>query len=92
MKHAVFCATRNIYGDMEAAARSLVANSDVDKVHFLIEDAEFPLPLPDIIECHDVSGQEFFPSYGPNASSSWSWMVLMRAALCHVLPDADVVL
>ena len=92
MKHAVFCATRNLYGDMEAAARSLVANSDVDRVHFLIEDAEFPRPLPDIIECHDVSGQEFFPRMGPNALTGWTWMVLMRAALCHVLPDVDVVL
>lgn len=92
MKHAVFCATRNIYADMEAAARSLVANSDVDKVHFLIEDAEFPRPLPDIVECHDVSGQAFFPPYGPNAASSWTWMVLMRAALCDVLPDVDMVL
>ena len=92
MKHAVFCATRNLYGDMEAAARSLVANSDVGRVHFLIEDAYFPRPLPDIIECHDVSGQAFFPLYGPNASTSWTWMVLMRAALCHVLPDVDKVL
>ena len=92
MKHAVFCATRNIYGDMEAAARSLVANSDVDRVHFLIEDARFPRPLPEIVECHDVSNQAFFPLYGPNASTSWTWMVLMRAALCHVLPDVDAVL
>ena len=92
MRHAVFCATRNLYGDMEAAARSLVANSDVDRVHFLIEDAEFPRPLPDIVECHDVSGQEFFPPHSPNANSSWTWMVLMRAALCHVLEDVDVVL
>ena len=92
MKHAVFCATRNLYGDMEAAAKSLVANSDVDKVHFLIEDAEFPRPLPDIIECHDVSGQRFFSNVGPNAFTSWTWMVLMRAALCHVLPDVDKVL
>ena len=92
MKHAVFCATRNLYGDMEAAARSLVANSDVDRVHFLIEDAEFPRPLPEIIECHDVSGQKFFPMTGPNVMTNWTWMVLMRAALCHVLPDVDKVL
>ena len=92
MKHAVYCATRNIYGDMEAAAKSLVANSDVDKVHFLIEDAEFPRPLPSIVKCHDVSGQQFFPHHGPNACSSWTWMVLMRAALCHVLKDVDRVL
>ena len=49
---------------MEAAARSLVANSDVDRVHFLIEDARFPRPLPEMVECHDVGGQKFFPPYG----------------------------
>ena len=92
MKHAVYCATRNLYGDMETAAKSLVANSDVDRVHFLIEDAEFPQPLPNIVECHDVSGQEYFPPNGPNARSHWTWMVLMRAVLCHVLPDVGVVL
>ena len=63
-KHAVYCATRNLYGDMEAAAKSLVANSDVDRVHFLIEDAAFPSELPGIIECHGVSSQEFFASKG----------------------------
>ena len=92
MKHAVFCATRNLYGDMEAAARSLVANSDVGCVHFLIEDDEFPRPLPSIVKCHNVSDQEFFPRMGPNALTGWTWMVLMRAALCHVLTDVDVVL
>ena len=92
MKHAVFCATRNLYADMEAAAKSLVANSDVDKVHFLIEDPEFPRPLPGIVECHDVSGQGFFSSGGPNARTGWTYMILMRAALCHILPDVDKVL
>ena len=31
---------------METAAKSLVANSDVDVVHFVIEDAEFPPQNP----------------------------------------------
>ena len=92
MKHAVYCATRNLYDAMETAAKSLVANTPVDKVHFLMEDAEFPRPLPDIIECHDVSGQDIFDPEGPNANCRWTWMVLMRAALCHVLPDVDRVL
>lgn len=91
LKHAAYCGTRNIYGDMETAAKSLVANSDVGRVHFLIEDAEFPNPLPDIVECHDVSGQEFFPPGGANMSTAYTYMAMMRAALCHVL-DVDRVL
>ena len=92
MKHAAYCGTRNVYGDMETAAKSLVANSDVGKVHFFIEDAEFPTELPDIIECHDVSRQDYFPSDGANAKSQYTYMTLMRAALCHLLPDVDEVL
>lgn len=92
MKHAVYCGTRNVYGDMETAAKSLVANSDVDRVHFFIEDAEFPSELPDIIECHDVSGQRFFPKGGANSDTPYTYMTMMRAALCHVLDDLDVVL
>lgn len=57
LRHAAYCGTRNIYGDMETAAKSLVANSSVDVVHFIIEDAGFPHDLPSIVQCHDVSGQ-----------------------------------
>ena len=91
MKHVAYCGTRNIYGDMEMAAKSLVSNSSVDVVHFLIEDAEFPRELPSIVKCHDVSGQTFFPQNGPNMTSKFSYMALMRVALCYVI-DADAVL
>lgn len=92
LRHAAYCGTRNIYGDMETAAKSLVANSNVDVVHFLIEDAEFPHELPSIVQCHDVSGQTFFPQGGPNTESGFTYMAMMRAALCHVLPDVGKVL
>lgn len=92
MKHAAYCGTRNLYGDMETAAKSLIANSDVDKVWFVIEDAEFPSELPGIVECVDVSGQGWFDLDGPNAGKRWTHMALMRTALCHVLPDVDKVL
>lgn len=91
MKHAVYCGTRNVYGDMETAAKSLVANTDVDVVHFLIEDAEFPNDLPGIVQVHDVSGQEFFAPDGANGATPYTYMTLMRAGLCHVL-DVDKVL
>lgn len=92
LKHAAYCGTRRVYDQMEMAAKSLVANTRVDAVHFLIEDAEFPRPLPSIVHVHDVSGQGWLDRDGPNAKTGWTWMVLMRAALCHVLPDVDKVL
>ena len=91
-KHAAYCGTRNIYGDMETAAKSLVAMSDVDVVHLVIEDAEFPSELPPIVQVHDVSGQTYFAPDGPNAANGWTYMVLMRTALCHVLPRVGRVL
>lgn len=92
LRHAAYCGTRAIYDDMETAAKSLVANSDVDRVHFVIEDAEFPRELPGIIECHDASGQVWFDRDGPNMESGYTYMAMMRIALCHVLPDVDRVL
>lgn len=92
MRHALYTGTRNIYGDMETAAKSLVANSKVDVVHFVIEDAEFPGELPDLIRVHDLSGQTYFRQGGPNMRTPYTYMVLMRAALCHVLPDVRRVL
>lgn len=92
MKHAAYCGTREIYDDMEVSAKALIANSSVDKVHFVIEDAEFPRELPSIIECHDVSKQTYFKPGGANMSSQYTYMAMMRIALCHVLPDVDMVL
>ena len=89
MKYAAYCGTRNIYGDMETAAKSLIANSDVDRVFFVIEDAEFPSELPSIVKCIDVSNQTFFKPDGPNMDSQYTYMAMMRIALCHVLPDCD---
>ena len=92
MKHAVYTGSRNLYEDMVASAKSVIRNSDVDKIWFLIEDEEFPYELPDMFETIDVSGQTFFPPDGPNMKSQFTYMALIRAALCHVLPDVDTVL
>lgn len=97
MKYAAYCGTKNIYPDMEMSAKSLAMNSDVDKI-FFIGEGDFPKDLPDYVECIDVSDQKFFKSGGPNMTSQFTYMAMMRAALCHVLPvdkvlslDADTV-
>ena len=98
-RHAAYCGTRAIYDDMETSAKSLIAYSDVDVVHFIIEDAAFPRELPDIIQVHDLSGQTYFPPDGVNMASGYTYMAMMRIALCHILPrvskvlslDADIV-
>ena len=55
MKAAVYCGTRNVYQDMIPSMKSLLIHSDVDKIYFLIEDDEFPYPLPPEVECINVS-------------------------------------
>ena len=92
MKAACYCGTRNLYGDMVPAYRSLLANSDVDKVYLLIEDDVFPYELPPQVETINVSNQPYFSKDGPNFRNSWTYMVLMRAALHRVFPDFDRIL
>jgi len=92
MRHAALCATRNLYGDMETAAKSLVANGGADIVHFFVEDAEFPRDLPDCIEVHDVSGQLFFPPEGANTATRFTYMTLMRCVFHNLLLDVDKLL
>ena len=49
MRVAAYCGTRNLYKDMVTAAKSLLMNSNVEKIYFIIEDDEFPYELPESI-------------------------------------------
>ena len=86
-RYACYSGTRNLYPYMVGAAKSLVNHTDVDRIFFLIEDGGFPERLPSFIEPIDVSGQEFFVPDGPNVGSPFTYMAMIRAALCHVLPS-----
>ena len=92
MKYACYAGTRNIYKDMLPSAKSLLIHSDVDKIYFLIEDDEFPYDLPSEIECINVSNQEWFDKDGPNYNNSWSYMILLKAALTKIFPQLDKIL
>lgn len=98
---AVYCGTYNTYMNMATSAKSLLWNTRMDKIYFLIEDDEFPYELPDngIIECINVKNQKYFPPDGPNFNNSWSYMCMMRAAFSKLIPydkilslDIDVVI
>lgn len=92
MKHAVYSGTRNLYDGMETAAKSLIANSTVDAVHFLVEDDVFPKELPDIIHCQNVSKQGFFHRGSPNMNTQFTYMAMLRVCYTKLLPDVDKVL
>ena len=91
---AVYFGTRNVYGMMVPAAKSLLAHTLVDRIYFMIEDKTFPdqIHLPNIIRVRNVSDQTYFPDTGPNYHTQYSWMCLMRAALPLLLPDEHVIL
>lgn len=89
MKTAVYSGTRNLYPAMVTAAKSLVHNSSVDKVYFLIEDDVFPVKLPPIIETLNVSGQTFFPKDGANWKTHFTYMSLLRVCYTKLFPDLD---
>ena len=91
-KAAVYTGTRNLYGDMVTAAKSLLINSDVDLIYLFVEDDKFPYELPPDIKTLNVKNQEYFPKDGPNMTSQYSYMALMRAALAYVFPDYDKIL
>lgn len=92
MKVAVYAGTRNIYKDMLPSVKSLLIHSDVDKIYLLIEDDDFPYELPQEVECINVSHQAYFTADGPNFNTSWSYMILMRAALSKLFPQYDTIL
>ena len=93
MRAAVYSGSRNLYPHMVVAAKSLIANSSVDRIYFLIEDDEFPEALPPLIETINVSGQTWFPAGGPNMKSQFTYMALVRACYCSLLPaELDKVL
>lgn len=92
MRAAVYSGTRNLYGDMVTAAKSLTFNSNVEKIYFLIEDETFPEELPAHIETIDVSGQAYFPKNGANYRTSFTYMSLLRVCYTKVLPRLDKVL
>jgi len=92
-KVVVYCGTFNVYPYMAAAAKSLLHRvRGIDKVYFLIETDEFTEPLPDVIQCINVKDTPYIDPNGPNFENGWTWMVMTRLALHHILPDEDRVL
>ena len=92
MKVAVYSGTSNLYSAMVTAAKSLLFNSSVDVIYFLIEDDEFPEKLPPQIKTLNVSKQRFFPKHSANCKTSFSYMALLRVCYTKLFPDLDRVL
>ena len=91
-KVVLYLATRNLYDYLPAAYSSLLHYTKVDHVYLLIEDDTLPFKLPSNVTCMNVSNQTFFPKDGPNFSSAYTYMALMKAAVTKLFPDLHTVL
>ena len=74
------------------SAKSLLAHTKVDRIYILIEDDDFPEPLPDCITCINISSQEYFTHDGPNFNSLWTYMTLFKSVLPVMFPIYDKIL
>lgn len=88
---AYFC-TRNLYDTLHAAFNSLLAHTPDIHVFCFIEDEKLPYNVPENVSCVNVSGQTFFPPSGPCYQTKYTYMVLLKAALTKIFPDADKIL
>ena len=86
-KIVVYAGTRNVYPQMYTSLKSLLVNNEIDLVYLLIEDDEFPYPIPEYVKPCNVSGQEFFKPGSPNYNNTWSYMEMLRACLGDMLPE-----
>lgn len=86
---AVYSGTRNVYPQMYVSLKSLLLNTEMDRVYLLIEDDEFPFPIPENVFTINVSQQDFFEPGSPNYHSDYSYMELLRCALGIILPDDE---
>lgn len=91
-KLAVYSGTRNLYPHMVTAAKSLIANSSVERVVLLIEDESFPYEMPDLVETIDVHDQQWFGEKSANIRTNFSYMSLLRVCYTKLLPDVGRIL
>ena len=91
-KIAVYAGTRNIYGQMYTSLKSLLLNTPMDQVFLLIEDDEFPYPLPENVQPVNVSDQPWFPENGANTVQRYTYMALLKVCLGEIFTDIKKVL
>ena len=94
MKAAVYFGSRDIYYDMVSAYKSLLVNSDVDKIYLLIEDDEFPFELHPAVQTVNIRDtvMKLFSTLSPNFGSRWTYIGLIRGALPKLFPQYDRIL
>jgi len=89
---AVYAGTSNIYEQMYTSLKSLLLNNKMDHVYLLIETDEFPYPLPENVQCINVSEQPWFPVNGANTRQRYTYMALLKVVLGEIFTNHNRVL
>lgn len=92
MKTVCYFLTRNLYRNVLPSLKSLLRNGYIDRVYLFIEDDDIGFDLPAKVITVNVSDQLFFLRNGPNYNSPWTYMTLMKAVACWLLPNEHKVL
>ena len=85
-RYVCYCMTRNIYHKIIPSLKSLIKNANPARVYIVAEDDDVGFPLPKQVQVMNWSKQTFFHPDGPNYHNDWTYMALMRTALCHMFP------
>lgn len=86
-KVVCYLLTRNIYMDVVPSLKSLLKNGNVDRVYILAEDDDIGVELPGKVITKDITEwKKMLDPNGPNYGCRWSYMVMMKVLLCHILP------
>ena len=85
-KTACYFMTKNLYSYARPAVMSILKNGGIDEVYIFAEDGDLGYPVPRCVHVVDVSGQQYYPKSGPNYKCQWTYMVMMKAAACYLLP------
>lgn len=85
-KYAVYCGNEAVHKAMSASCRSLLAHSTVDHVWMLTDKSPGSDAVEDLRVEWQVVDNQWWRADGPNMSSNYTWLAMLRAALCYVLP------
>ena len=84
----VYAATRNLYPCMGPTIKSLFAHNDPERVYIMAEDDDIGIPLPDVCQVVNVSGQKWIT----NKTGRFTWMASLRCCYPEIFPGEDKLL
>ena len=90
MKTVCYFITQNLYRDVFPSLKSLLKNGGIDRVYIFAEDDDIGFDLPEKVIVQNVEPwKKLLDPNGPNYNCRWTYMVMMKVALCEMLHKVD---